>query len=148
MKGLTLEGATDAILKQLSLSLAHPDVQVTRPLPDAMPAHELTWRETAPPTASYTIGIGDVLQMHVSGTIPQEPVEGFYLVEPSGAIQLGPSYGLRPVKGLTLEAAEKAIENKLSETLTRPNAQVTFGGWANWRLKQPFNAPPQSGPRR
>ena len=33
------------------------------------------------------------------------------------------------VNGLTLEAAEKAIRTRLQEVLSKPEVQVTFGGW-------------------
>jgi protein involved in polysaccharide export with SLBB domain len=33
------------------------------------------------------------------------------------------------VKGLTVEAAEKAIQKKLREVLQKPEVQVTFAGW-------------------
>jgi polysaccharide biosynthesis/export protein len=70
-----------------------------------------------------------VLRIDAIGTIADQPIAGSYLVESDGRVALGPAYGRVQVKGLTLDAAEKAIRKKLMEVLTNPQVQVTFGGW-------------------
>ncbi len=52
-------------------------------------------------------------------------------MEPSGTVPLGPLYGRVNVQGLSLEAAEKAIEKKLRKILTDPKVSVTVAGWAD-----------------
>ena len=47
----------------------------------------------------------DVLQIRAVGTLLDQPIDGFYLVEPNGQVALGPAYGRVDVKGLTWEQA-------------------------------------------
>ena len=126
VKGLTLEEAEKAIQKKLKEILTKPEVQVT--LARQRDEKE-QWRKIAPPTAPYTISPGALLSINVMGTLLDAPIHDIYTVEPTGTVALGPGYGRVDVKGLTLEAAEKAIQKKLKEVLTNPEVQVTFGGW-------------------
>ena len=133
VQGLTLEGAEEAIAKKLREVLAKPDVQVTLPKPNfqttTAAAGTIPWREVAPPDAAYTIKPGDLLFINVLGAILDQPIDSVYLVEPAGNVSLGLAYGRAKVQGLTLDAAEKAIQTKLQEVLAKPDVQVTFGGW-------------------
>jgi beta-lactamase regulating signal transducer with metallopeptidase domain/protein involved in polysaccharide export with SLBB domain len=80
----------------------------------------------------------DVLQIRVVGTIVDQPIDGFYLVEPDGQVALGPAYGRANVKGLTMEQAEEKIARKLREVLAKPDVQVvTAGRAARWREGPP-----------
>ena len=45
------------------------------------------------PLPPYRIDIYDVLQIRVLGTILDQPIDGFYLVEGEGIVSLGPAYG-------------------------------------------------------
>ena len=87
------------------------------------------WREIAPPKAPYTISPGALLSINAVGVLKDQPIQGTYTVEPTGTVALGPAYGRVQVKGLTLEAAEEAIQKKLKEIFTKPEVQVTFAGW-------------------
>jgi protein involved in polysaccharide export with SLBB domain len=131
VKGLTLEAAEKAIREKLKEVLAEPYVQVTLPIVQGEPALTVQWRGAAPPKAPYTISVGDLLSIHVVGTILDQPIKNDYLVEPAGTVPLGPAYGRVEVKGLTLEGAEKAIREKLKEILAEPYVQVTLAGWKN-----------------
>ena len=44
------------------------------------------------PLAPYHIGVYDVLTIRVTGTLPDKPIDGFYLVEAEGIVTLGPAY--------------------------------------------------------
>jgi protein involved in polysaccharide export with SLBB domain len=123
VKGLTIAEAEQKITRKLQEVLAKPEVQVTAA------GRATQWRDGAPPTTSYTIKPGDRLFVYVVGTLLDQPIHGIYQVEPTGTIPLGPGYGRAQVRGLTLEAAEEAIQKKLSEVLTKPEVQVTFAGW-------------------
>ncbi|MEN6407080.1 MAG: polysaccharide biosynthesis/export family protein [Thermoguttaceae bacterium] len=76
----------------------------------------------------------DVIQVRVVGTVIDQPIDGFYLVEPDGNVALGPLYGRANVRGLTMEQAEAAIAKQLQKTLTRVDVQVTLARrGATWR---------------
>jgi polysaccharide biosynthesis/export protein len=126
VKGSTPEEAEKAIQKKLAEILSKPNVQVTLFRWADQREH---WRAIEPPKASYTISPGALLSIGVWGTIKDQPIAGTYTVEPTGTVALGPAYGRAQVQGLTLDAAEKAIQKKLAEILKNPEVQVTFAGW-------------------
>ena len=60
------------------------------------------------PLPPYRIAIYDVLQIRVLGTILDQPIDGFFLVEGEGIISLGPAYGSVRDVGMTIEEATDA----------------------------------------
>jgi hypothetical protein len=77
------------------------------------------------PDKADRIRPGDLLKIDVANTLPLEPINGIFRVEPSGKVALGPKYGRADVKGLTLEEAEAAIDKHLATVLREPHASVT-----------------------
>ncbi len=77
------------------------------------------------PRPPYRIGPLDTLLIHVTNTLPNEPISGLYGVDPEGAVNLGPSYGLVRIAGMTLGEAQTAIQIALSERVLR-NPRVTI----------------------
>ena len=69
------------------------------------------------PLPPYRIDIYDVLQIRVLGTMLDQPIDGFFLVEGEGIVTLGPAYGRVRVAGMTIEEATEAITRKLQEVL-------------------------------
>ncbi len=65
------------------------------------------------PLPPYRIDIYDVLQIRVVGTLSDQPIDGFFLVEGEGIVTLGPAYGRVHVAGMTVEEATAAITAKL-----------------------------------
>ena len=78
------------------------------------------------PKPPYHIGALDTLLIRVTGTPPDEPIDGIYAVEPEGTINLGPSYGSVTVAGMTLEEAKVALENLLKKTIKEPKVAVSL----------------------
>ena len=110
-------------------SNAHVDPQgaVTVDLPSSSaPAAKIVVETTKTATARTTIEPLDVLNIRAANVPPDEPLDGYYGVEPDGNVSLGPEYGRVQVRGLTVEAAEKTIERKLQDVLKEPKVQVTF----------------------
>jgi beta-lactamase regulating signal transducer with metallopeptidase domain/protein involved in polysaccharide export with SLBB domain len=111
----------------------------------ASPPHDAQQKDTPPPSTGKASGTPaaaaangiqplDLLTIRVAGTIIDEPIDGVYLVEPSGQVTLGPVYGRVELKGLTLEAAEAAVQKQLAKTLARTDVQVIAAGRATqWR---------------
>ncbi len=76
------------------------------------------------PLPPYRIDIYDVLQIRVLGTMLDQPIDGFFLVEAEGIITLGPAYGRVRVAGMTVEEASEVITRKLQEVLNKPDVSV------------------------
>ena len=53
------------------------------------------------PPEPYTIAPNDVLQIKAAGTLLDQPIDNFYLVEQSGTVALGPAYGRVKVQGMS-----------------------------------------------
>ncbi len=117
--GLAMDQAEEKITRQLKKVLTNPTVQVT------LARRTTQWREVVYPKTPYTIGTYDVLCVRVLGTLLDQPIDGFFLVEAQGTIALGPAYGRVQMSGLTIDAAEKAIHKQLTRVLTKPEVQVS-----------------------
>jgi polysaccharide export outer membrane protein len=76
------------------------------------------------PLPPYRIEIYDVLQIRVLGTILDQPIDGFFLVEGEGIVSLGPAYGTVRVAGMTIPEATEAISRKLQDVLSKPDVSV------------------------
>jgi polysaccharide biosynthesis/export protein len=76
------------------------------------------------PLPPYRVEIYDVLQIRVLGTILDQPIDGFFLVEGEGIVTLGPAYGTVRVAGMTITETTDAITKKLSEVLSKPDVSV------------------------
>ena len=76
------------------------------------------------PLRPYRISVHDVLQIRVMGTMLDQPIDGFFLVEGEGVVSLGPAYGTVRVAGMTIPEATKAITTKLQDVLRQPDVSV------------------------
>jgi len=123
VSGMTCEQAESNIVQYLKKIVTNPAIQV------ALAKRKWPWREAVLPKMPYKIGIFDILQVRVLGTLVDQPIDSYFLVESTGTLALGPAYGRVQVKGLTLDEAESAIQKKLEEVLLKPEVQVTFAGW-------------------
>ncbi len=79
----------------------------------------------APPNP-YFVHTLDILQIVVAGTLPEQPIAGTYQVEPSGMVNLGPSYGPVKLEGLTIDEAHDAIRRHLNNVLQASEVSVTL----------------------
>ena len=68
------------------------------------------------PRAPYRLRVFDVIMIDVMGTPPDDPISGFFAVEPGGLVQLGSNYGSVAVAGLSVEEAQDAIRRHLEGT--------------------------------
>ena len=78
------------------------------------------------PKGPYTVSALDTLLIRVADTLPNQPIDGAYVVSPEGVINLGYSYGAVRVSGLTLEQVEAALRNQLSKVIERPKIGVSL----------------------
>ena len=76
------------------------------------------------PLPPYRLESYDVLQVQVMGTLLDQPVDGYYLIEAEGIINLGPAYGTVRVAGMTIEEAKRAVTDQLLHTLREPQVSV------------------------
>jgi tetratricopeptide (TPR) repeat protein len=75
-------------------------------------------------TAVHRIEPLDVLTVWVRGAVFYQTIQRRLLVEPSGSMSLGASYGRVKVAGLTLQEAEAAIKKHLERVLKAPDVEV------------------------
>ncbi len=69
------------------------------------------------PRPPYQIGIFDVLQIRALGTLGEEPINSYYLVEADGSVNFGPIYGSVRVEGMSVEEANREITLHLQTIL-------------------------------
>lgn len=87
------------------------------------------------PRSPYTLRTLDALSINVEGALPDAPIPrqrnaAFefepYRIEPGGVVNLGSPYGTVRVVGMTVEEAQDAITEHLSEYLKDPEAVVSL----------------------
>ena len=76
------------------------------------------------PRGPYRIDFYDVLQIRAVGTLPDQPIDGFFLVEAGGIVTLGPAYGKVKIVGMTVENAKDAIVRQLKIYMEQPEVSV------------------------
>ncbi len=85
------------------------------------------------PRAPYRISAFDVLQITATGTLPDRPIMGYYLVEAEGIVTLGAGYQPVRLVGMTVEEAAAEITNQLKRILEKPNVSVQLTRLADVR---------------
>lgn len=78
------------------------------------------------PLPPYRIEPLDAIIIQASDTLPDEPINAIYSVQPEGTVNLGPSYGLVQVAGMTLEEAQTAVTAQLKKLLKAPKVVVAL----------------------
>ena len=79
------------------------------------------------PKSPYRLGPLDQIQLQVAGTFTDQPILGLFTLTPEGTVNLGYSYGVVKVGGLTLEETELAIRRHLgNKALKNPLVAVTL----------------------
>jgi polysaccharide biosynthesis/export protein len=76
------------------------------------------------PLSPYRIESYDVLQINALDTFIDAPINGYYMVEAEGSVDLGPSYGTVRVIGMTVEEANRAVKDKLLQYLGEPQVSL------------------------
>ena len=78
------------------------------------------------PKPPFRIQSFDTLQVIVEGTLLEQPINGLYVVEPGGMLDLGPSYGKVMVGGQSLEEAQDSVFRHLKRVLRDPQVPLTL----------------------
>ncbi len=76
------------------------------------------------PKGPYRLEPLEMLQINVSDTLPGQPISGPFMISPEGTVSLGYNYGTVRVGGLSLEQAQQAIFNHLSNILKNPTVNL------------------------
>jgi polysaccharide export outer membrane protein len=79
------------------------------------------------PKPPYKVTSGDILLIQVPNAFETEPINGGFPVEPEGTINLGASYGVVTVVGLTIPEIKKEITKLLSGLIKEPKVFVGLG---------------------
>jgi polysaccharide export outer membrane protein len=64
--------------------------------------------------------------VQVTETLPQQPINGPFVVTPEGNISLGYGYGTVHVQGLTIDQIQAALRSHLANTLRNPQVSVSL----------------------
>ena len=78
------------------------------------------------PKPPFRIQSFDVLQVIVEGTLLEQPINGLYVVEPGGMLDLGPSYGKVMVGGKSIDESQDAVYAHLKRILREPQVSLTL----------------------
>ena len=78
------------------------------------------------PKPPFRIQSFDVLQVIVEGTLLEQPINGLYVVEPGGMLDLGPSYGKVMVGGKSIDEAQDQVYAHLKRILREPQVSLTL----------------------
>ncbi|HEX6964042.1 MAG TPA: polysaccharide biosynthesis/export family protein [Lacipirellula sp.] len=78
------------------------------------------------PKSPHRIETFDVLLIRAVGAFPEQPIDNTYNVDADGTVNLGPTYGRVRVVDLTIEEAEDAIRDELSQILTDVEISVSL----------------------
>jgi RNA polymerase sigma factor (sigma-70 family) len=85
-----------------------------------------TAEKVQPEGSTGRIQVGDRLYIRALNTLPGNPINGGFRVEPSGKVPLGPFYGRVQVSGLTPEEAEAKIKDHLAHLIGDPEVSLTW----------------------
>ncbi len=78
------------------------------------------------PGAAYQLRTMDTLAINVGGTLPDDPIDGVFPIEPGGMVSLGASYGRVKVSGMATAQAQAAIREHLLQYLKSPSVTVSL----------------------
>jgi polysaccharide export outer membrane protein len=78
------------------------------------------------PQGPYRLRPSDIVSISVQGTPPDAPVNGEYIIEPGGRINLSQPYGIVSVAGMTVEEAQQAIDQHLRGVLRDPLVRLSL----------------------
>ncbi len=83
------------------------------------------------PLPPYHIETFDLLQISVLGALAEQPINGIFLVDSEGRVDLGPGYGLVRVAGMSVDQASRAIDTHLRQLLRIPEVSVQLARPSN-----------------
>src|SRR5262249_7809667 len=78
------------------------------------------------PVPPYKLQPLDSIVILATGVNQDEPINGIFGIDPEGTVNLGYSYGTVRVADLTLEQAQKVIEDQLHKTFEKPQVRVSL----------------------
>ena len=78
------------------------------------------------PKAPYKLRMLDSLVIRVSNALPDAPLNGVFVIEMGGFVNLGFPYGRAKVSGMTVDEAKVVIEDQLKQTLREPIVSVAI----------------------
>lgn len=80
---------------------------------------------------THQLQAGDTVLLMVTGTYPDEPIAGEYLIGTGGVIELGYSYGAVEIRGRTVHDAAVTIADHLRKQLRDPGVSLSLRSVSN-----------------
>jgi protein involved in polysaccharide export with SLBB domain len=81
--------------------------------------------------STHALQVGDTVLLTVTGTYPDEPISGEFLIGTGGVIELGYSYGAVEIRGQTVHDAAVTIANHLRKQLRDPGVSLSLRSVSN-----------------
>ncbi len=79
------------------------------------------------PKPPYRIQPLDAIYIQGQDVLPDAPIRGAYAIDPDGTVNLGITYGMVRVAGMTIAQAQEAIQNYLKQNVVKePKIQVSL----------------------
>jgi polysaccharide export outer membrane protein len=78
------------------------------------------------PRPPYKLEPMDLIGIQALNTPPNQPIAGTYAISPEGTVNLGHSYGVVTVAGMSMDEAQVAIEKHLGRILQHPQVAVSL----------------------
>jgi polysaccharide export outer membrane protein len=76
------------------------------------------------PIPPYRLEIYDVLQINVLGTLLDQPIQNYYVIDGEGTVDLGPAYGKVRLAGMTVDEARQTVTTHLRAVLKNPEVSL------------------------
>ena len=96
--------------------------------------------------ATHVVRPLDVLVICSPDALPDDPINGAYLVEPEGSVNLGPPYSRVKAAGMTCEQVQDAVQKWLGQWVRNPHVYLRDLGPAKWRSRRAPPIPYKIGP--
>jgi len=72
------------------------------------------------------LGAGDTVRISVMGTLPDQPIEGNFVLDAQGSVSMGQTYRAATVDGLTSAEASKVVQKHLEQILNAPEVSLAL----------------------
>ncbi len=79
--------------------------------------------------SSHILQAGDTVVLTVTGTFPEEPIAGEFLIGTGGVVELGYSYGAIEIRGLTVRDARTRLPTIYRSSCVILALRCRCGAW-------------------
>jgi HEAT repeat protein/protein involved in polysaccharide export with SLBB domain len=135
LEGLTLDEAKEVVTQRMKKIIKDPSVSFS------LVGWVGKWKHDPVRQHPYRIKPRHILNIHVHPTLPNDSIDGSYVVDPDGRIDLGRYEGYA-VAGTTLEEAAEMVANGMRRFVRDPVVSIHMSGWEkDWQKLEDEESP-------